>query len=61
MKQTEDDRKKYDDKWDKLNKQLKNADNLYTEPSMPFTKNALISDYNDLYKKIYDKEKFVNL
>jgi hypothetical protein len=28
---------------------------------MPFTKNALISDYNDLYKKIYDKEKFVNL
>ena len=28
---------------------------------VPFRKDALIKDYNDLYAKIYDKEKFVNL
>lgn len=61
MKQGEEDRKKFDEKWEKLNKQLKAADSKYIEPKMPFTKDALISDYNELYKKIYDKEKFVNL
>ena len=61
MKQNDDDRKNYDDKWDKLNKLLKGADNKYIEPRTPFVKDYLISDFNELYKKIYDKEKFVNL
>jgi hypothetical protein len=61
MKQDEEDRKKFDEKWEKLNKQLKSANPEYTTPKMPFVKDTLISDFNDLYKKIYDKEKFVNL
>lgn len=27
----------------------------------PYKQSALIRDYNDLYMKIYDKEKFMNL
>lgn len=61
MKQNEDDRKRFDEQWEKLNKQLKNKDANYSEPDLPFVKERLISDYNELYKKIYDKEKFVNL
>ena len=61
MKQNEDDRKRYDEQWEKLNKQLKSKDASYVEPKLPFVKENLISDYNELYKKIYDKEKFVNL
>lgn len=61
MKQNEDDRKRFDEQWEKLNKQLKSKDANYSEPALPFVKENLISDYNELYKKIYDKEKFVNL
>jgi hypothetical protein len=27
----------------------------------PFRKEALIRDFNELYQKIYDKEKYINL
>jgi hypothetical protein len=33
----------------------------YEAPSVPFKENALIRDFNPLYAKIYDKEKYVNL
>jgi hypothetical protein len=28
---------------------------------VPFKENALIRDFNELYAKIYDKEKYVNM
>lgn len=61
VKQDEEDRKNFDSKWDKLNSKLSAQNPSYQAPQVPFRKDALIRDYNDLYAKIYDKEKFVNL
>jgi len=33
----------------------------YTEPEMPFKSNKLIRDFNELYAKIYDKEKLIQV
>jgi len=40
---------------------IKAGDANFKEPEQPFRKNLLIKDYNELYAKIYDKEKFINL
>jgi serine/threonine-protein phosphatase 2A regulatory subunit B' len=61
VKQDEGDRKAYDAKWDKLNSKLAQTQPGFKEAPMPFKKDALIRDFNELYAKIYDKEKFVNL
>lgn len=34
-------------------------DSSYVPPPLPFKSNVLIRDFNDLYAKIYDKEKFI--
>ena len=59
MKQDDEDRKQLDKKWDKLNASLKQKVPGYVEPNMPFKSNTLIRDFNELYAKIYDKEKFI--
>ena len=46
-------------KWQKLNQKIKNKDPTFVEPSMPFHSDSLIKDFNALYAKIYDKEKFI--
>jgi hypothetical protein len=62
VKQDEDERKGYDTKWSNLNLKLKSKmKDDYHEPSQPFAPSTLIRDYNDLYHKIYDKEKYVNM
>ena len=61
VKQEDTDRKGFDKRGDKLDTKLKQNDTAYTEPLMPFKKEALIKDFNELYAKIYDKEKYVNL
>ena len=60
IRQGEDDRKRLDQKWEKLNNGLKSTNTAYEEPQIPFTSDGLIMDFNELYRKIYDKEKFVN-
>ena len=59
VKQSPDERTLLDNKWQKLNSTvaIKNPD--FTEPPIPFSKNVLIKDFNHLYAKIYDKEKFI--
>lgn len=59
--QTDDDRTNYDERWGKLNNKLMLTKPDYVEPMVPFKENALIRDFNPLYAKIYDKEKYVNL
>ena len=59
MKQDEEDRKALDKKWEKLNKTLKQKTPEYDEPPVPFRSSTLIRDFNPLYAKIYDKEKFI--
>jgi serine/threonine-protein phosphatase 2A regulatory subunit B' len=61
IKQDDEDRKKMDDKWVKLNTGIKNGNPSFVEPKIPFQSENLIMEYNELYRKIYDKEKFVNL
>jgi len=48
-----------DRKWDKLNTKLKYKDPNYVEPNVPFKPDNVIKDFNFLYAKIYDKEKFI--
>jgi len=61
LKQYDADRKELDSKWDKIDKSIKDSDPTYVKPKIPFKSDSLICDFNELYKKIYDKEKFVNL
>lgn len=53
------DRETLDKKWAKLHEKIKVKNPEFEEPGYPFKSSALISDFNDLYKKIYDKEKFI--
>lgn len=59
VKQLEEDRIQLDKKWDKLNNKLKQKDPQFVEPNIPFKANNVIKDFNFLYAKIYDKEKFI--
>ena len=53
-------RSKLDSKWEKLNHNLSSKSSGFSPPEVPFKSNALVCNYNDLYAKIYDKEKFIN-
>ena len=55
----EDERKKLDSKWEKLNTKIKQQNPEYVEPILPFNTKHMIKDYNELYSKIYDKEKLI--
>ena len=59
VKQEEEDRKTLDKKWEKLNAHIKKNQPTYTEPKVPFCSSTLVKDFNDLYSKIYDKEKLI--
>lgn len=60
LKQPDDERASMDKKWDKLDRNLKSSNSEYTPPVVPFSTNKVIMDFNPLYKKVYDKEKFMN-
>lgn len=53
-------REKLDKKWSKLNNSVKSKNPSYTQPDIPFKSSQLAMNYNKLYRKIYDKEKFIN-
>jgi hypothetical protein len=57
--QSEDERKFLDNKWEKLELTIKSKNPEYSSPPLPFQSNVLIKDFNELYAKIYDKEKFI--
>ena len=60
VKPNQELRKKLDSKWDKLDNKLKARSSGFTPPEVPFQSSNLVSNYNSLYTKIYDKEKFIN-
>ena len=61
VKQEPAEREDFDQKWEKLNTQLKGRISDYEPPKQPFTREALIRDFNPLYFKVYDKVKAVEL
>lgn len=60
IKQATEERTMLDKKWDKLDRGLKSTDSSYKPPPIPFCSSKLIMEFNPLYKKVYDKEKYVN-
>jgi serine/threonine-protein phosphatase 2A regulatory subunit B' len=61
VKQEASEREEFDQRWEKLNGQLKQRLNDFVPPACPFVKDTLIRDFNPLYFKIYDKVKAVEL
>ena len=59
VKQDDQDREMLDKKWETLHRKLKQSDPSFEEPNYPFRSSNLIRDFNVLYAKIYDKEKFI--
>ena len=59
--QDSEEREKLDTKWNNLNKKILNQNPGFNEPNYPFKSSNLIKDFNGLYSKIYDKEKFVQV
>ena len=57
--QDPEERKRMDLSWAQLDQKLKAQDPSYVEPRLPFKADQLIKEYNELYAKIYDKEKFI--
>jgi len=60
VKPNTEKRERLDKKWNKLNSSLKASNPSYEQPAIPFKSSKLAMDYNPLYKKIYDKEKYIN-
>ena len=52
---------KFDKRWERIEYVLKSQDLNHKDSVLPFTPNTKLHDYNSLYNKIYDKEKYVNL
>ena len=52
---------KFDKRWERIEYVLKSKDPNHKDSVLPFTPNTKLHDYNSLYNKIYDKEKYVNL
>jgi len=48
-----------DKRWEKINSKIKSSDPAFREPDLPFKSDVIIKDFNELYSKIYDKEKFI--
>ena len=61
VKQEQAERTEMDEKWDKLNTQLKGRMNDYEPPATPFCRTALIRDFNPIYFKVYDKVKAIEM
>jgi len=50
-----------DKKWEKINFKLKESNQDFEVPPLPFDSKIVIKDYNFLYAKIYDKEKLIQM
>jgi len=61
IEQDPEERKKMDEKWVKVYEEVKKKHPEFQEPDTPFTIKHIVGVYNDLYAKIYDKEKYVSL
>lgn len=56
--QPADERNKIDMKWKALESIAKKKDSSFVNPVLPFYDGNVLSDYNQVYKSIYNKEKY---
>jgi len=61
VKQETAEREKFDTNWEHLNTVIKARQSDFEPASIPFTRTALIRDFNQIYYKVYDKVKAVEL
>ena len=47
-------------KWKTFSNNAKNKNPKYIEPIIPFKEDVILSEFNPVYKNIYDKEKYLN-
>jgi hypothetical protein len=60
ISQPADERSKIDQKWKNLSNAAKTKNQKFVEPVIPFKEDVILSDFNNVYKNIYDKEKYIN-
>ena len=60
ISQPVDERNKIDQKWKFFSNVAKQKNTKFVEPCLPFKDDVVLCDYNNVYKNIYDKEKFLN-
>jgi serine/threonine-protein phosphatase 2A regulatory subunit B' len=58
--QPADERHKIDVKWKNLTKAAAAKNPGFVEPVIPFREDVVLSEFNNVYKSIYDKEKYIN-
>ena len=58
--QPQDERNKMDQKWKNLSKLAKKNNPNFVEPILPFSDGYVIGDYNAVYRRVYNKEKYLN-
>ena len=58
--QPQDERNKMDQKWKNLSKIAQKQNQNFVDPVLPFNEGFVLSDYNSVYKSIYNKEKYLN-
>ena len=58
--QPQDERNKMDQKWKNLSKMAQKQNQNFVDPVLPFNEGFVLSDYNSVYKSIYNKEKYLN-
>jgi hypothetical protein len=61
ISQPSDERYKIDQKWKNLSNAAKTKNPKFVEPVIPFKEDVILSDFNNVYKNVYDKEKYINL
>lgn len=49
-----------DTKWKGLINLAKKKHSTFSEPILPFKDDVVLSEFNSVYKSIYNKEKFLN-
>jgi multidrug resistance efflux pump len=60
ISQPAEERAKLDQKWKSFTNVAKSKNNKFTEPLIPFRDDAVLCEFNAVYKNIYDKEKYLN-
>lgn len=60
ISQPQDERNKMDQKWKNLSKMAQKTNQNFVDPILPFNEGFVLSDYNSVYKSIYNKEKYLN-
>jgi hypothetical protein len=58
--QPADERSKLDGRWKNLSVTARSKNSKFVDPVVPFKEDVCLCDFNNVYRNIYDKEKFLN-